>query len=66
MAECPTGLDATNNQVVSAAGLLIAAIFRECYSDPLAEVERFYQTLRTCVDDRARKAKLAELRPSLN
>ena len=56
----------TNNEVLAGAGLLVAAILRECFADPVAEVEKFCTTLRTCVDDRALKAKLVDLRPSLN
>jgi hypothetical protein len=56
----------TNDEVLAGCGLLVAAILRECYADPAKEAERFYATLRTCVDDRMLKARLLELRPSLN
>ena len=65
LAVAPEGLDATNHQVLAGAGLLVAAILRECFSDPAAEAERFYQTLRACLDP-ALRAKLVQPRHPLN
>jgi hypothetical protein len=61
LAVAPEGLDATNHQVLAGAGLLVAAILRECFADPAGEAERFCQTLRACIDP----ARLAQ-RQSLN
>ena len=66
LSQAPVGLDATNHQVLMAAGLLITGILRTAFADPVKEAERFCTTLRTCVDDRALKAKLMQLRHPLN
>jgi hypothetical protein len=66
LSQSPRGLDCSNAEVLAALGLLAATIMRVAYNDPKSEAERFCRALKTCVDDRMLKAKLLELRPSLN
>jgi hypothetical protein len=53
LAEAPTGLDCSINQVLAACGMLVTAILREGFSDPAArqnEADRFSRFLQRCVN----------------
>ena len=66
LAIAPKEIDCTNHQVLSACGLLVAAIMRECFADPIGEAQSFCGALMACVDP-ALRAKLAQSRqPTLN
>jgi hypothetical protein len=65
LARAPSGLDASNAQVLAALGLLAQAILRHSYVDPIAEAQSFCGALMACIDP-AFKAKLAQSRQALN
>jgi hypothetical protein len=49
LSQAPVGLDATNHQVLMAAGLLITGILRTAFADPVGEAEHFSQVLQLAV-----------------
>jgi hypothetical protein len=65
LARAPSGLDASNAQVLAALGLLAQAILRHAYANPIAEAQSFCGAVMASVDP-AFRAKLAQQPGSLN
>jgi hypothetical protein len=61
LAQAPRGLDCDNGEVLAAAGLLVTAILKVAFDDPVAEAQSFCGKVMACVDP-AFKAKLVRLR----
>ena len=67
LARAPSGLDASNAQVLAALGLLAQAILRHAFADPVSEAQNFCGALMASVDP-AFKARLMQQsqQPTLN
>jgi len=67
LARTPSGLEASNAQVLAALGLLAQAILRHAYVDPISEAQSFCGALMACIDPTF-KAKLEQQsrQPTLN
>jgi hypothetical protein len=59
LANAPRGVDCSNREVISAAGILISSIMRVAFDDPAKEAAMFCAALQACVDP-AFKAKLMQ------
>jgi hypothetical protein len=57
LSQSPRGLDCSNAEVLAACGMLVTAILRVAFADPVAEAQSFCGAVMTCVDP-ALKAKL--------
>jgi hypothetical protein len=67
LARAPSGLDASNAQVLAALGLLAQAILRHAYVDPVAEAQSFCGALMACIDPAFKTRLMQQSRqPTLN
>jgi hypothetical protein len=66
LARAPSGLDASNAEVLAALGLLAQAILRHAYLDPISEAQTFCGAVMASVDSAFKARLMQQSRQPLN